>query len=96
MGQRRIAPRQVGGQRQVELLLFGLQSALGEFEKVVTVYPDSSKVADAKLKMGYIRYELKDWDKARELLNQVVQSYPGSTSARLAQERLERMASEGH
>jgi len=25
-----------------------------------------------------------------------VQSYPGSTSARLAQERLERMASEGH
>ena len=72
------------------------ESALGEFEKVVTVYPDSSKVADAKLKMGYIRYELKDWDKARELLNQVVQSYPGSTSARLAQERLERMASEGH
>ena len=50
----------------------------------------------AKLKMGYIRYELKDWDKARELLNQVVQSYPGSTSARLAQERLERMSSEGH
>ena len=72
------------------------QSALGEFEKVVTAYPDSSKVADAKLKMGYIRYELKDWGKARELLNQVVQSYPGSTSARLAQERLERMASEGH
>lgn len=72
------------------------QAALGEFEKVVTAYPDSSKVADAKLKMGYIRYELKDWDKARELLNQVVQSYPGSTSARLAQERLERMASEGH
>jgi tol-pal system protein YbgF len=72
------------------------ESALGEFEKVVTAYPDSSKVADAKLKMGYIRYELKDWDKARELLNQVVQNYPGSTSARLAQERLERMTSEGH
>jgi tol-pal system protein YbgF len=71
------------------------QSALGEFEKVVTMYPDSSKVADAKLKMGYIRYELKDWGKAREVLNQVVQSYPGSTSARLAQERLDRMSSEG-
>ena len=72
------------------------QSALGEFEKVVTVYPDSSKVADARLKMGYIHYELKDWGKARELLNQVVQSYPGTTSARLAQERLDRMKSEGH
>jgi tol-pal system protein YbgF len=72
------------------------QSALGEFEKVVTVYPDSSKVADARLKMGYIHYELKDWSKARELLKQVLQSYPGTTSARLAQERLDRMMSEGH
>ncbi len=71
------------------------QAALGEFEKVVTAFPDSSKVADARLKMGYIHYELKDWGKARELLNQVVQGYPGTTSARLAQERLDRMSSEG-
>jgi tol-pal system protein YbgF len=69
-------------------------SALAEFEKVVTQYPDSAKVPDAKLKMGYIRYELEDWDKARELLTQVAQGYPGTTSARLAQERLERMNSE--
>ncbi len=72
------------------------QSALGEFDKVVTAYPDSAKVADARLKMGYIHYELKDWGKARELLSQVVQGYPGTTSARLAQERLDRMNREGH
>lgn len=70
------------------------KSALDEFEKVVTQYPDSAKVPDAKLKMGYIRYELKEWDKARELLTQVLQGYPGTTSARLAQERLERLDSE--
>jgi tol-pal system protein YbgF len=70
-------------------------SALSEFEKVVTQYPDSAKVPDAKLKMGYIHYELKDWKKAREFLTQVVQEYPGTTSARLAQERLDRMSSEG-
>ena len=72
------------------------QSALGEFGKVPANYPSSSKVADAKLKMGYIQYELKDWGKARELLSQVVSGYPGTTSARLAQERLDRMQKEGH
>ena len=53
-------------------------------------------MADAKLKMGYIQYELKDWAKAREMLDRVVKDYPGSTSARLAQERLDRLQREGH
>lgn len=72
------------------------QPALNEFGKVLSSHPDSPKVADAKLKMGYIQYELKDWAKAQELLNQVVKGYPGTTTARLAQERLERMKREGH
>ena len=67
-----------------------------EFGKVIGAYPDSTKVADAKLKMGYIHYEKKAWAKARELLTQVVKGYPGSISARLAQERLDRMQREGH
>ncbi len=72
------------------------QPALNEFGKVLDNHPDSPKVADAKLKMGYIQYELKDWAKAQELLNQVVKGYPGTTTARLAQERLDRMKREGH
>ncbi len=72
------------------------QPALAEFGKVLSDHPDSPKVADAKLKMGYIQYELKDWAKAQELLKQVVSGYPGSTTARLAQERLDRMKREGH
>jgi tol-pal system protein YbgF len=72
------------------------QSALNEFGEVLSNHPDSPKVADAKLKMGYIQYELKDWAKAQELLNQVVKAFPGTTTARLAQERLDRMKREGH
>jgi tol-pal system protein YbgF len=71
------------------------QSALSEFGKVVDNYPDSSKIGDAKLKIGYIQYELKDWNKAREMLSQVVTDFPGTTTARLAQERLDRMKREG-
>jgi tol-pal system protein YbgF len=70
--------------------------ALAEFEKVPKNYPDSTKVADARLKMGYIEYELKNWGEARKLLGDVVAVYPGTTSARLAQERLDRMQKEGH
>jgi len=72
------------------------QPALDEFGKVLSNHPESTKVADAKLKMGYIQYELKDWAKAQELLNQVVKGYSGTTAARLAQERLDRMKREGH
>jgi len=72
------------------------QPALDEFGKVLSKHPDSPKVADAKLKMGYIQYELKDWAKAQALLNQVISGYPGTTTARLAQERLDRIKREGH
>jgi len=72
------------------------QPALNEFGKVLSNHPQSIKVADAKLKMGYIQYELKDWAKAQELLSQVVKGYSGTTAARLAQERLDRMKREGH
>lgn len=70
--------------------------AMAEFGKVLSEHGASTKVADAKLKMGYIQYEKQNWSRARELLEQVVKGYPGSTSARLAQERLDRMKREGH
>ncbi len=71
------------------------QRALSEFDKVLKDYPNSSKVPDARLKIGYIRYELKDWAGARDMLSRVVQGHPGTTTARLAQERLDRMQREG-
>lgn len=70
--------------------------ALGDFEKVLTEYPDSTKVPDSELKIGFIYYELRDWDRSRAVLNQVVSSYPGTTVARLAEDRLRLMRIEGH
>lgn len=69
--------------------------ALEEFGKVVNGYPNSAKLPDALLKMGYIHYEQGDWKAARENLQAVAQRFPDSTAARLASERLQRMDREG-
>ena len=71
------------------------QTAAEAFRVVVTDYPDSTKVPDALLKMGFCDYELKRWDAARVSLTRVQSEYPETTAARLAGQRLERMASEG-
>jgi tol-pal system protein YbgF len=70
--------------------------ALGTFQGLVSRYPQSSKVSDSHLKMGYIYYEKKDWKAAREHLELVVNQYPGTTTARLAADRLQRIRQEGH
>jgi tol-pal system protein YbgF len=62
--------------------------ALQSFETLLKRYPTSQKAPDALLKVGYSQYELKQWDQAEATLNQVVQTYPDTTVARLAQGRL--------
>jgi tol-pal system protein YbgF len=71
-------------------------TALAEFAKVLNQYPQSAKVPDARLKTGFILYEQKKWAEARSSLEKVTQENPGSSAARLAQQRLDRMRSEGH
>ncbi|MCU7843400.1 MAG: tol-pal system protein YbgF [Candidatus Thiodiazotropha sp. (ex Monitilora ramsayi)] len=71
-------------------------AALSEFSKVLSNHPQSPKVPGAMLKMGYIHYELKRWPEAREVLQSLQQQYTGSTEARLAEKRLQRMTKEGH
>ena len=69
--------------------------ALIEFTKVVEDYPMSSKVSDARLKVGYTFYELGRWKESREILTQLRAELPDSTVAGLAQQRLERLEREG-
>jgi tol-pal system protein YbgF len=69
--------------------------ALPEFQVVVDKFPESRKVPDALLKIGYCNYELKRYDAARKALRTVATNYPETTAARLANERLERMRTEG-
>ncbi len=71
-------------------------TALEDFSKVLINHPKSAKVPGAMLKMGYIFYEKKAWDKAKEVLNRLQQDYPGSTEARLGEKRLQRIAKEGN
>jgi tol-pal system protein YbgF len=71
------------------------EKALAQFQLVVEKYPQSGKLADALLKIGYSNYELKRWDPARRALDTVVQNYPETTAARLAAQRLEQMATAG-
>jgi tol-pal system protein YbgF len=69
-------------------------SALREFDKLVTQHPDSQKVTHALLKIGYIHDELGQKDKAREMLTDLTKNYPRSTAAGLAAKRLQRMGSQ--
>jgi len=70
--------------------------ALDEFNKLIASHPDSSKIPGARLKIGYVYYELKNWTEARNMLALVVKSYPNTTVAKKASERLDRMKREGH
>ena len=69
--------------------------ALEEFGVVIARYPQSRKIPDALLKMGYCSYELKDWAAARDALTRVQEEYSDTTAARLAGQRLTRMEEEG-
>ena len=69
--------------------------ALGEFEIVINNYPTSRKVPDALLKVGYCNYELERWNDARNALGRVQADYPDTTAARLAEQRIKRMDTDG-
>jgi len=69
--------------------------ALEEFTKVLNA-PQSQKASDALLKVGYVHYELGAYEKARKALGEVQERYPGTSVAKLAAARLDKMKKEGH
>jgi tol-pal system protein YbgF len=71
------------------------EEALVSFKTVIDDYPRSRKIPDALLKMGYCNYELERWNDARGALSRVQEDYPETTAARLADQRLKRMDTEG-
>jgi tol-pal system protein YbgF len=70
--------------------------AQAAFQRVVDKYPQSRKLPDALLKIGYCRYEMKQWEAAREVLGQLVARFTDTPAARQAQQRLEKMSAEKH
>lgn len=65
--------------------------ALPAFQKVINDYPQSAKMPDALLKVGYCQQQLGDRDAARTALQQVLRQFPDTTAARLASQRLEQL-----
>jgi tol-pal system protein YbgF len=66
------------------------------FQRVIDKYPQSRKRPDALLKIGYCQYESKQWDLARATLSQVTAQFPDTPAGHLAQQRLDKMATEQH
>jgi tol-pal system protein YbgF len=60
------------------------ESALASFEGVAQRYPDGNKVPDALLKAAFCHDKLGAPERARELLDRVIRTYPGTEAARIA------------
>jgi tol-pal system protein YbgF len=71
-------------------------AALRSFKTVVNKYPDSRKLPDAWLKIGYCQYELKNWKDSRDALKRAQQLAAGTQVAKLAEQRLAKLQAEGH
>ncbi len=80
---------------EVHYVTRDFEQASEEFRRVLDDYPGSNKEADAALKLGFAYYELEQWDQARDMLEEVRRSHPDTSAARLAGNRLNRMADEG-
>ena len=63
-------------------------SAGEQFQTLIANYPDSSKRADATLKLGITEMERSNAARAKQLWEQVVAEFPNSSSAKLAEKRL--------
>jgi tol-pal system protein YbgF len=70
--------------------------AQAAFQRVVDKYPQSRKRPDALLKIGYCQYEMKQWDLAKGTLSQAATQFSDTPAGHLAQQRLDKMATEQH
>ena len=64
---------------------------LPAFRRLIETYPQSDKVPDALLKVGFCQAELGERAAARTSLQEVMRQFPGTTAARLASQRLDRL-----
>jgi len=67
------------------------EKALESFRKVPLAYPAGDKVPAALLKIGYCLVELGERNAASEALQDLIDRFPGSEEARLADDKLGRI-----
>jgi len=66
--------------------------AINEYQTLLNTFPNSKKVSHALLKIGYSYAELGNAADAKKTLTEVMKQYPGTTAARLADERLRKIS----
>mgnify|MGYP001185851934 FL=1 len=65
-----------------------LEQARQALAQVISFFPDHSKVPDAAFALGKVHYALGDCERAKTLLSQVVEQYPGKSAAKLSENYL--------
>ena len=65
------------------------QRALEFFSMVVKDYPAEPKAPDALLKLGFTYYELQEYDKCMQVLEEFIEEYPSHSRVDLAKERVQ-------
>lgn len=65
--------------------------ALKAFEQLLVDFPDSAKRSHAMLKVGFIHDEEGRREQAKQVLTDLVKTFPQSTAASLASKRLQRL-----
>jgi tol-pal system protein YbgF len=71
------------------------KQAIQDYKKLIDNYPNSPKLAEAMLKIGYSEYELKNTQAAQASLERLIQTYPGTTEAGQAQNLLKKIRLKG-
>ena len=65
--------------------------ARAQFEAIVEHSPESPKLAEAYLKLGFVQQEQGELDAAESTLKNVLEQFPDSTASLLAERRLEQL-----
>jgi len=55
------------------------KEAFKAFDKFITAYPNSNLIADAKYKLGYSQFALKNYKAAIKTYSKIIKMYPNST-----------------
>lgn len=76
-------------QGEAQYVLNDFDKAVVAFQTVIDRFPASNKVADATLKLGFSQQAQGNTDVAKATLTKVIQQYPGTSAARLAQGKMD-------
>lgn len=77
---------------EVQVVKANYPEALKAFDTLLNGFPQHRKTPDAKYKLGKVYRELGDRAKAKQILQEVINQYPGTSAAKLAESELRNFA----